>query len=329
MRLSAPERLHCFYDQFSHDDHVLVMTNADPDAIASAMAVKRLLWRKTASVTMSHINMIKRPDNLAMVRLLGINLTHVHKIRGERFDRVVIVDSQPDHNQAFARYTYDVIIDHHPETGYKSLFQDIRPGYGATAGIMTEYLRAAKIRPSLKLATALVFAIKTDTNNFRRQTLIEDVRAFQFLFRHTNTHLLQKIEQSDLKRDFLKYFKSALETMFIRKGRVFVHLGPVVNPDICVLIAGFFMKVESINWSIISGLYNNKLVIVIRNDGFHINAGRIAQLSFGHIGYAGGHKSMARIEIPFARLKEFVDFKDDKILLGWIRNQITKKAKKT
>ena len=326
MRLSTSERLHCFYNQFTHDDHVLIMINADPDAIASAMAVKRLLWRKTANVTISHINMIKRPSNLAMIRLLGINLTHVQKMRGEHFDRFVIVDSQPDHNEAFARYTYDVIIDHHPETGYKSPFQDIRPEYGATASIMTEYLRAAKIRPSVKLATGLVFAVKSDTNNFQKQTLIEDVRAFQFLFRHTNIHLLQKIEQSDLKRNFLKYFKSALETMFIHKGRVFVHLGPVVNPDVCVLIADFFMKVESINWGIISGLYNNKLVIIIRNNGLRMNAGRIAQLSFGHIGSAGGHKSRARVEISFARLKEFVDLKDDKILLGWIRNQITKKT---
>lgn len=326
MTLSVSERLRRFYNQFSDDDHVLVIINADPDAIASAMAVKRLLWRKTASVTISNINVIKRPNNLAMIHLLGVNLTHVNKIQEKRFNRFVIVDSQPDHNEAFARFKYDVIIDHHPETVYKAPFQDIRPKYGATASIMTEYLRAAKIKPSARLATGLVFAIKTDTNNFARHALMEDVRAFQFLFKHTNTHLLQKIERSELKRDFLKYFKSALETMRVRKGRVFVHLGSVVNPDVCVLIADFFMKVDSINWSIISGLYNGKLVIIFRNDGLRKNAGRIAQLSFGHIGSAGGHKSMARVEISVETLNDIIDIKDDKILLRWIRNQVTRRG---
>jgi hypothetical protein len=33
MTLSAPEKLRRFYDQFSGHDHVLVVINADPDAI--------------------------------------------------------------------------------------------------------------------------------------------------------------------------------------------------------------------------------------------------------------------------------------------------------
>jgi len=69
MRPSAPEKLRRFFDQFSSNDYVLILINADPDAIACAMAVKRLLWRKVAGITISKINVIKRPDNLAMIRL--------------------------------------------------------------------------------------------------------------------------------------------------------------------------------------------------------------------------------------------------------------------
>ena len=66
------EKLGRFYEQFAGSDQVLILINADPDAIASAMAVSRLLWRKVMSVTISHINTINRPDNLAMIRLLGM-----------------------------------------------------------------------------------------------------------------------------------------------------------------------------------------------------------------------------------------------------------------
>jgi len=323
MTLSAAEKLRRFYDQFSGEDNVLIVINADPDAIASAMAVKRLLWRKVSGVTISNINIIKRTDNIAMIRLLGVELVPIKNIVKDRFTRFVIVDSQPDHNEIFAEFPPDVVIDHHPETDVHANFSDIRPKYGATASIMTEYIRAAKIKPSAKLSTGLFYAIKTDTCNFERQTLIEDVRAFQFLYRYANIHLARKIEQSEIRLDFLKYFKSALENRRMRKGKIFVHLGTVVNPDVCVLIADFFMKINSANWSIVSGLYNKKLVIVFRNDGLRKDAGKVAKLSFGS---GGGHKSMARAEIPFADLKEVVDYKDDKKLLRWIINKIEKKA---
>jgi len=325
MTLSAAEKLRRFYDQFSGEDNVLIVINADPDAIASAMAVKRLLWRKVSGVTISNINIIKRPDNIAMIRLLGVELVPIKDIVKDRFTRFVIVDSQPDHNEIFAEFPPDVVIDHHPETDVHANFSDIRPKYGATASIMTEYIRAAKIKPSAKLSTGLFYAIKTDTYNFERQTLIEDVRAFQFLYRYANIHLARKIEQSEIRLDFLKYFKSALENRRMRKGKIFAHLGPVVNPDVCVLIADFFMKINSANWSIVSGLYNKKLVLVFRNDGLRKDAGKVAKLSFGS---GGGHKSMARAEIPFTDLKEVVDYKDDKKLLRWIINKIEKKAGK-
>ncbi len=328
MTISNTEKLRRFYDQFSHDDHVLILINADPDAIASAMAVKRLLWRRVANVTISNINVIKRPDNIAMIRLLGVKLIPVKDIEKECFSRFVMVDSQPDHHEIFSSFTIDVIIDHHPETVVHASFLDIRSKYGATASIMTEYLRSAKIKPSKKLAAGLFYAIKTDTDNFVRQTLIEDIRAFQFLYRHANLNLVNKIERSELKLDFLKYFEIALANKRIRKGRAYSHIGPVVNPDVCVLLADFFMKISSVDWSIVAGLYANKLVLIFRNDGLRKNAGKVAKESFGEFGSAGGHKGAARAEIPLKTLKDEVDYGDDKKLLRWIIHRVEKRAGK-
>ena len=328
MTRSTREKLRRFYDQFSGNDHALIVINADPDAIASAMAVRRLLWHKVVNVTISNINTIKRPDNLAMIRLLGVALTPFSEIDPTQFSRIVIVDSQPDHNEMLVPLKPDVIIDHHPDTGIKAPFADIRPNYGSTATIMAEYLRAANIKPSVKLATGLFHAIKTDTNDFKGQTLIEDVRAFQYLFRYANIHLARKIEQADLRFDFLKYFKLALQGMRVRKKRVFVHLGTVATPDVCVIIADFFMRINSVTWSIVSGTCEKKLIIIFRNDGIRKNAGQLAKAGFGQLGSAGGHKNMARAEIALSKLKDSVDHKDEKKLVQWIINRIEKRAEK-
>jgi nanoRNase/pAp phosphatase (c-di-AMP/oligoRNAs hydrolase) len=328
MTVSVSEKLRRFYDQFSGNDQVLVVINADPDAIASAMAISRLLWRKVANVTISHVNPINRPDNLAMICLLRVSLVPFKEVEPERFNRVVIVDSQPNHHELMAQLKPNVIIDHHPDTGVKAPFLDIRSNYGATSSILTEYLRAAKIKPSVKLATGLFHAIKTDTNDFERQTVIEDIRAFHYLFRHANIHLARKIELADLRPDFLKYFKIALQTMRMRKGRVFVHLGPVINPDVCVIIADFFMRINSITWSIVSGTFDKRLIVIFRNDGIRRNAGNTAKESFGHLGSAGGHKSMARAEMLLSDLKDHIDHRDEKKLLQWMISQVEKKAGK-
>jgi len=328
MPISNTEKLRRFYDQFSHDDHVLIVINADPDAIASAMAVKRLLWRRVSGVIISNINIIKRPDNIAMIRLLGVNLVPVKDIVEDCYSRFVMVDSQPDHSEVFSRFPMDVIIDHHPDSEVKAAFVDIRPKYGATASIMTEYLRAAKIKLSKKLATGLFYAIKTDTDNFVRQTLIEDVRAFQFLYRHANLNLVNKIERSELKLTFLKYFEIALANKRIRKGRAFSYVGSVVNPDVCVLLADFFMKISSVDWSIIAGLFDNKLILIFRNDGVRKDAGKVAKKSFGEFGSAGGHKSAARAEIPLEAIKDEVNYENDKKLLRWIIQRVEKRAGK-
>lgn len=329
MLVTAKDKVEQFYKQFNTDDRVLILINADPDAIASAMAVKRLLWRRVNNITISNINIIDRPDNCAMVELLGVKLTHIKDLDEKRYNRVVMVDSQPSHNVLFDKFTIDLIIDHHPDSGCKAPFQDIRPKYGAAASIMTEYLRAARIKPAIKLATALLLGIKNDTNNFEQQTLVEDVRSFQYLFRHANKHLVRKIEQSEIRPDYLKFYKKALENRRVRKGKVFVFLGPVPNPDICVLIADFFSRVSSIKWSIVAGYHQKKLVIIFRSDGLRKNAGKIAEQGFSEFGSAGGHRGMARAEIELTMLRPLIDHKDDSKVIRWIMNQIKTKTPPT
>ena len=112
-----------------------------------------------------------------------------------------------------------------------------------------------------------------------------------------------------------------------RKGRVYVSLGPVSNPDVCVLIADFFLRVNSIKWSIVCGFHQRKLIVILRNDGLKKNAGKVAEQGFGDIGSAGGRKSMARAEIPLSELKPGVDYKDDKKLMRWVVNRVEKKAR--
>ena len=322
MKSSSIEKLREFYEQFNAEDRVLILINADPDAIGSALAVKRLLWRRVKSITISHINIIKRPDNLALIRLLNIELTYIDKISGAEFTKFVMVDSQPSHNPKFTPFSFNVIIDHHPKTKDKAAFADIRPRFGATSTIMIGYIKAAKIKPSARLATALFYGIKTDTNNFERQATLEDMRSFKYLFQYVNLNLTRRIEYAEISIDFLKYYRMALESVQFYKNYAYVHLQKVVNPDVCVLIADFLMKIHSIDWSIVSGIYKGNLDVILRNDGIQKDAGKAASEMFGKFGLAGGHKSMARAEIPLKNLENIMDYHNPKEVISWLKKRI-------
>jgi nanoRNase/pAp phosphatase (c-di-AMP/oligoRNAs hydrolase) len=284
---------------------VLIVVNPDPDSIASAFAVKRLLWKRVKKSVIASGGEILRLQNQAMVKFLKIPVLTVDGVSLNTFNRFVLVDSQPKHAEFLEAFHFDAIIDHHPKTGsLKALHVDIRPEYGATASILVEYLRDAGIRPSSRLATALLYAIKTDTANFERDATVADIEQFRYVFQYANMHVLQKIENADLKESDLDYFQAALEKRVGTKKRAYVHLGKVSRPDICVQIADFFMRVYERTWSFVSGVHEDTLVIILRCDGYRKDAGKLATRAFGSIGTAGGHRGAARAEIPLGVLRQ-------------------------
>lgn len=267
--------------------------------MASALAVKRLLWKHVRKTQIAYAGKIQRLENQAMMELLKIPMVEIDKLPSDNFNRWVLVDSQPHHSEIFEQFSYDAIIDHHPKAkNLDAPYVDIRPGYGATATILTEYLREARIKPSMKLATALLYAIKTDTANFERDATEEDVKQFRYVFYYANLTRLQKIEASELRIKDLQYFQTALKNRVVRKKSLYAHLGEVPSADICVQIADFFMRVYGIGWSFVSGVHRGKLIVIFRNDGYRKDAGKLAARAFGAFGSAGGHRGAARAEIP-------------------------------
>ena len=301
---SAVARLNGFWAIFERSDNVLIVINAVPDAIASAMALKRLLSYRVHSVTIGYPNEIRRLNNLTMVERLKIPIERLHTLPVKEYTKKILVDSQPNHLACFEKMTFNAVIDHHPvTTGWDAAFIDIRPEYGAVSSMMVEYLRAANIKPSVSLATALFYGVKVDTQNFQKQNMqAADGTCFRYLFNIANLNLVRKFELTELRRSELRYFRIALNEVKASGGRAYVHLGKVGTPDILVIIADFFNRVESFDWVLVSGIHGDKLVVIFRCDGYRKNAGKLAKTTFGRFGPAGGHKEAARAESPIKNL---------------------------
>jgi nanoRNase/pAp phosphatase (c-di-AMP/oligoRNAs hydrolase) len=281
---------------------VLLQDDPDPDGLACGLALRTLLGRTKLGMPMGSFGAVTRPENLEMMRLLELDVLPVTEDQLAQYDRVVMVDTQPPHLRHPLPHV-DVVIDHHPaQTSYEARFKDVRNAYGATATILVEYLRAEGVKVNERLATALLYAVRTDTLLLDRPVIEADVEAFTWLYPRSNINWIRRIERPALPREALDSFAAGLQKARIQDKVIFSHLGRVSREDIIPQLADFCLQVEGVDWSAVSGVYNSELIISVRNVGFVQKAGGIVKSAFGELGSAGGHRSMAKALIPVARL---------------------------
>jgi len=286
---------------------ILLQDDPDPDAIASGLALRQVLGRNKQTAPLGSYGRVTRPENIAMVKLLEIEIEKITKLSVKSFERIAVVDLQPPHLSNPPK-EIDLVVDHHPEQfNYKSHLKDIRPNYGATSTILLEYLLCTNSSIGTRLATALLYGIKSDTFALSREVNEWDVQAFSYLYPLANQNLMRRIERPELPPAALDALSLALKNRRVIDKVAFVNLGRVERDDLIPQMADFSLSFEGIEWAFVSGVYDSNYVISVRNVGYVRAAGRVLKEAFGRIGSAGGHASMAKAIIPLAQFQRTWD----------------------
>src|ERR1035437_1792359 len=291
---------------FSEGERILIMlhNDPDPDAMASGLALRNILRRTKTTAIIGAMQGVTRPENLRMANLLDIHVEPLTPDTVKGYDRVAMVDVQP-HYFGGVIDQVDLVIDHHPEQpGYAAVFKDIRADYGSTSTILTEHLRAVDVNISERTATAMLYAIKSDTLFFNRQTNRVDLEAFSFLYPLADATLVRKMEGSDVTLERLEYVMKAHQSGTLVEQVFCAFLGATPREDFIPYVADFFLQLEHVKWTVIAGIVNDSMVISVRNLGYSKNAGELVRRFFADIGSAGGHRAMAKAIVPMRAFRE-------------------------
>ena len=160
------------------------------------------------------------------------------------------------------------------------------------------------MRPGPRLATALLYGIRTDTAAFERSGGEDDFRAYQWLSRHADNNLLRRILRSEYLREWLPLFARAFRSMAdCRGGGAFASLTEVKSADLLVAVADFFTRVHGLRWIAVSGVVDKTVIVIFRGDGGR-DIGRLADACFHDVGVAGGHRNLARAEFPISAVPD-------------------------
>ncbi|HEX5068011.1 MAG TPA: DHH family phosphoesterase [Myxococcota bacterium] len=280
---------------------ILLQPDPDPDGIAGGYALRALLGRKSTTCPLISFGKVRRPENVAMVQALGLEVRTVDPEDLHEFDALALVDVQPTvfGDSPPARVlSVDVVIDHHPErSGYDAVIRDIRPAYGATSTILCEYVRAAEMELRPRLATALAYGIKSDTQLLGRETSRYDMAAFAYLHAAQSPALLRRIERPALPEDALRALGRALSRTKVLDGMHVLVLGRV-REDVIPQVADLGLQAEGAEWAIAAGIVGSDLVFSVRNVGYVRAAGEAVRAVVEGLGVGGGHRSMAKGIIP-------------------------------
>ena len=305
------------YQRFFDDvGRVLILTHndPDPDAMASGLALRTLLKRTRTTAVIGCLQPPTRPENLRMMKMLDLKIERLTPEQLKEFDKIALVDVQPHYFPGLLPHV-DLVIDHHPEqSGYNAIFKDIRADYGSTSTILTEHLRAVDMDISERTATAMLYAIKSDTLFFNRHANSADLDAFSYLYPLAEATMIRKMEGAEITSERLDYLIKAWQ-----QGRMMEHvfcafLGEPPREDFIPYVADFYLQLENAQWTVISGVVNDTFVVSVRNLGYSRNAGDFVRRWFNDIGSAGGHRTMAKAVVPVeAFQKKFGTYEGSRI----------------
>jgi nanoRNase/pAp phosphatase (c-di-AMP/oligoRNAs hydrolase) len=272
--------------------------------MASGLALRNILKRTKTTAIIGALQGVTRPENVRMMNLLDIHVEAVTTASMKEFDRIAMVDVQP-HYFGGAIDRVDLVIDHHPEQpGYSAVFKDVRPDYGSTCTILTEHLRAVDANISERTATAMLYAIKSDTLFFNRQANRVDLEAFSYLYPLADAMLIRKMEGAEITMERLDYVLRARQQGRMVEQVFCTFLGTSPREDFIPYVADFYLQLENVKWTVVSGIVNDSLVMSVRNLGYSRNAGDFVRRYFADIGSAGGHRAMAKAVVPLRAFRD-------------------------
>lgn len=309
---------------------IITHNNPDPDSISSAMAlaaIARAASDRRVQTKILYDGNIGHQENRAFVNLLDIRMEKCTADHIRECQYLALVDSSaPGVNNTVPPGTpVQIVIDHHkPEdiTVAAAEFVDIRPTMGATASILTQYLQELDVPVDRKVATGLLYGIRADTRDFRRNVTPQDLNYVAFLLPLADHDLLDKIMSPSLSKETLDVLGKAIQNRVIRSGYLFSNVGYIRNRDALPQAADYLINLEGVNTALIYGIGDTGIIMIARSRDVRLNLGTVLAEAFGEIGDAGGHPNMAAAVIPLS----FFSMVDDKEkLLSLVIDPILKK----
>ncbi|MFB6085984.1 MAG: DHH family phosphoesterase [Halodesulfurarchaeum sp.] len=276
---------------------ILTHDNPDPDSIASAAALEAIAEHLDVEADILYFGDIGHQENRAFVNLLDIELTHHDAVDIEEYDTFAMVD-QAKAGTVSIDATIDIYIDHFEAEGEVDAdFTDVRPNVSATSTILTKYLQEFDMTVSETVATALLYGIRAETYDFRRDTTPADLTAAAYLYPFANHDTLEQVESPNMSPETLDVLAEAIANREVQGSHLVSNAGFINSRDALAQAAQQLLNLEGVTTTAVFGIIDDTIYLAARSKDIRLNIGSVLQEEFADIGEAAGHSTQASAEV--------------------------------
>jgi nanoRNase/pAp phosphatase (c-di-AMP/oligoRNAs hydrolase) len=284
-------------------EHCVIVAhdNPDPDAIAAGWGLQRLFQeRLNRDVRILAGGAIVRAENRHMVELLMPPIELVDDLEIPQGTASILVDcgvGATNHLLTRERIQPVAVIDHHPYcrngSGGNLQFKDIRTHVAASASIVASYLREQGVDPGVKLATAMLYAMRAETRGceFRYSRL--DRAALTWLTARAEPSLLAAIESAPLDREYFGDLALALQNTFVYDDAAFCVLPRAASAEIVGEVADLLIRCRGVRRVFCGAVVGDDLFTSVRTAPDDGDAVALLRPLLENIGHGGGHAHRA------------------------------------
>jgi nanoRNase/pAp phosphatase (c-di-AMP/oligoRNAs hydrolase) len=292
--------------------HVVVIRGyPDPDSLASGWAHAQLAHALGIECDIAHLPVVSRPENRAMVNILELPLVRLSGPEDlERYAALSLVDAHAIELPYRAGLPCVSIVDHHSVSGtVEAEFVDVRTDVGATSTIYTEYLFDGPVNlldqgaATTKLATALAYGIRSDTDDLLRATEA-DFHALSRLITFVDAEVLAGLARFSIGATAMRIMRRALEAMEVQGTWAIAGVGQVRPQDRDAIgqAADFLVRREGIKNAVVFGLVEGWIDGSLRTIDPSIDPASWLRDAFGigplGLPYGGGRRGKGGFQIP-------------------------------
>jgi nanoRNase/pAp phosphatase (c-di-AMP/oligoRNAs hydrolase) len=278
---------------------ILTHDSPDPDSIASAVALQAIAEAHDVEADILYHGDIGHQENRAFVNLLGIELLSLSEVESlEDYALVALVDHMKS-GELDVGASVDIFIDHYePDTEYDAEFVDVRPNVSSTSTILTKYIQEFDLSPSEAVATALLYGIRAETLDFKRDTTPADLTAAAYLYPFANHDTLEQVESPSMSAETLDVLAEAIQNRQVEGSHLVSNAGFIRDRDALAQAAQHLLNLEGITTTAVFGIADDTIYLAARSKDIRINIGNVLEDAYGAVGETGGHSTQGSVEIP-------------------------------
>ncbi len=277
---------------------ILIHRSPDPDSIASAAALKALAAHRDVEADIIYEGEIGHQENRAFVNLLGIELVPATTVDTADYDTVALVDHAKA-GEPLPDLDVDIVIDHYEhELEHDAAFVDIRPNVSASSTILTKYIQELDINLAEDVATALLYGIRAETLDFKRETTPADLTAAAYLYPFADHDMLEQVESPSMSPETLDVLAEAIHNREVQGSHLVSNAGFIRDREALAQAAQHLLNLEGITTTAVFAIADDTIYLAARSKDIRMDIGKVLEDAFEDIGEIAGHSTDASVEIP-------------------------------